>query len=153
MRWLELGILAEFVDRQGIVRKTAGCSIVGRFEFADRLQQLQELLEELPPDRAWVEEYAAAGRFAHVVDRLLTLNGLEPDWLTSEMVSALVFGRMEDGELQPGWLVTLNNPPREGKSAGKAIDLATAIERFADGGFGLGAGCASAAINRYCGGA
>lgn len=127
MRWLELGILAEFVDRLGVVRRTAGCSIVGRFEFADRLEQLQALMEGLPSERSWVAEYAAAGQFTHLVDRLLALNGLEPDWLTSDMVSALIFGRVEDGELQPGWLVTLNNPPRERKPEGKAATLAEII--------------------------
>jgi hypothetical protein len=108
MRWLELGILAEFADRSGIIRRTGGCSLVGRFEFGQRLEQLQGLLEGLAADRSWGDEYGEGGVFAHVVDRLLALNGLETDWFTLEMVSALLFGRVEDGVTRSGWLVELN---------------------------------------------
>jgi hypothetical protein len=109
MRWLQLGILAEFADQSGIIRCTGGCSLVGRFEFGQRLEQLQELLGELPPDGCWGDEYGRGGRFAHVVDRLLELNGLQADWFTLEMVSTLLFGRVDErGDVQPGWLVTLN---------------------------------------------
>ena len=145
MRWLELGVLAEFADRTGVIRQTGGCSLVGRFEFGQRLEQMQELLEELPPEQPWADEYRRGGRFAHVVDRLLVLNGLEVDWLTLDMVSALIFGRVDgDGKILPGWLVELNNPTtdkqvRQGESsslaqiiAGLSESLTEALE-LADG--------------------
>jgi hypothetical protein len=140
MRWLELGILAEFADRTGIIRQTGGCSLVGRFEFGQRLEQLQELLEGLPPERAWADEYGRDGRFKHVVDRLLELNGLKADWLTLDMVSALLFGRVdEDGNILPGWLVELNQsgthpcPSQEGiKSSTLAQSIAGLSESLVE---------------------
>lgn len=130
MRWVELGILAEFADRSGIIRRTGGCSLVGRFEFGERLEQLQELLEGLPSDVNWGDEYGRGGRFAHVIDRLLALNGLESDWFTLEMVSTLLFGRIDDGgETQPGWLVTLNQSSSTSLTdrVGKSVTLAESI--------------------------
>jgi hypothetical protein len=130
MRWLELGVLAEFADRTGIIRQTGGCSLVGRFEFGQRLEQLQELLEGLEPERAWADEYQGGGRFKHVIDRLLKLNSLETDWLTLDMVSNLLFARVDaDGNILPGWLVELNQPQSTGRSrqAGEPATLATIV--------------------------
>jgi hypothetical protein len=126
MRWLELGILAEFADRSGVIRQTGGCSLVGRFEFGQRLEQLQELLEGLSPQQPWADEYQRGGRFAHVIDRLLELNGLQTDWLTLDMVSALLFGRVdESGQIMSGWLIELNQG--SGKAGGKPATLAQSI--------------------------
>jgi hypothetical protein len=126
MRWLELGILAEFADRSGIIRQTGGCSLVGRFEFGQRLGQLQELLEGLPPEQPWADEYQRGGRFAHIIDRLLELNSLKTEWLTLDMVSSLLFGRVDaDGNILPGWLVELNQG--SGKVSNKPATLAQSI--------------------------
>jgi hypothetical protein len=124
MRWLELGILAEFADRSGVIRQTGGCSLVGRFEFGQRLEQLQELLEGLPPEQSWAEAYGEGGRFAHVIDRLLELNSIKTDWLTLDMVSALLFGRVgEDGEVLPGWLIELNSQSGTGSKPATLAQL------------------------------
>ncbi len=126
MRWLELGTLAEFADRSGIIRQTGGCSLIGRFEFGQRLEQLQGLLEDLPPERAWADEYQRDGRFKHVIDRLLELNSLKTEWLTLDMVSALLFGRVDtEGNILPGWLIELNQG--SGKAGGKPATLAQSI--------------------------
>jgi hypothetical protein len=126
MRWLELGVLAEFADRTGVIRQTGGCSLAGRFEFSQRLEQLQELLEGLPPERAWADEYERNGRFKHTIDRLLDLNGLKVDWLTLDMVSALLFGRVdEDGNILSGWLIELNQG--YGKAGSEPATLAQSI--------------------------
>jgi hypothetical protein len=128
MRWLELGILAEFQDRSGVIRQTGGCSLIGRFEFGQRLEQLQELLEGLPPEQSWADAYGEGGRFAHVVDRLLELNSIKTDWLTLDMVSALLFGRVgEDGEVLSGWLIELNSQSGSGSGSGKPATLAQSI--------------------------
>jgi hypothetical protein len=127
MRWLELGVLAEFVDRSGNIRRTGGCSLVGRFEFGQRLEQLQEMLESMSPEQVWADEYHRGGRFAHVIDRLLALNGLETDWLTLDMVSSLLFGSIDgNGEILPGWLVVLNQQGG-GKGGGKSATLAESV--------------------------
>ncbi len=126
MRWLELGVLAEFADRTGTIRQTGGCSLIGRFEFGQRLEQLQELLEGLEPEQVWADAYGEGGVFAHVIDRLLELNGLQVDWLTLDMVSALLFGRVdEDGNIQSGWLIELNQGA--GKASDKPATLAESI--------------------------
>jgi hypothetical protein len=130
MRWLQLGILAEFADRSGVIRQTGGCSLIGRFEFGQRLEQLQELLEGLPPEQPWADEYQRGGRFAHVIDRLLELNSLKTEWLTLDMVSSLLFGRVdEEGTILPGWLIELNQPQStgQGRSTGEPATLAQIV--------------------------
>ncbi len=128
MRWLELGVLAEFADRSGVVRQTAGCSLAGRFEFSQRLEQLQELLEGLPTQQPWADEYQRGGRFTHVVDRLLELNSLKTEWLTLDMVSSLLFGRVDvDGNILPGWLVELNQPKSTVGRSGEPATLAQIV--------------------------
>lgn len=127
MRWLELGILAEFADRTGAIRQTGGCSLVGRFEFGRRLEQLRDLLQELEPEQVWADEYQRDGRFKHVVDRLLALNGLNVDWLTLDMVSTLLFGRVdEEGNILSGWLIELNQP-RTQSTKGEPTTLAESL--------------------------
>jgi hypothetical protein len=110
MRWLELGILAEIVDRSGIVRKTAGCSILGRREFAARLADIQEILGgEQDSGKPWYDLYQDAGKFQHLIDRCLDLNSLEADWFTPAQIEALLLPHINPaGEPQQGHLVLLN---------------------------------------------
>jgi hypothetical protein len=110
MKWLELGILAEIVDRSGIVRRTAGCSIVGRREFAQRLTIIQEILDNEPGKaKPWYDIYEADSRFRHLIIRCLALNSLEADWFTPSQIEALLLPHYNsEGEAQQGHLVLLN---------------------------------------------
>jgi hypothetical protein len=113
MRWLELGTLAEIVDRSGIVRKTAGCSIVGRQEFGQRIQRLNEIiLANAENQTSWDAIYASSSEFAHNINQVLHLNALDPDWFTPNQIEKLLFSSLDDdGQIQAGWLVRLNSPP------------------------------------------
>jgi hypothetical protein len=109
MKWLQLGILAEIVDRSGTVRQTAGCSIVGRREFAQRLEQIQEVLGEQEGGVVWYDLYGADLRFTHLLDRCMMLNGLDADWFTPSQIEALLFPHLgEGGEPQQGHLIAIN---------------------------------------------
>jgi hypothetical protein len=118
MKWLQLGILAEIVDRSGTVRKTAGCSIVGRREFAQRLEQIQQILSEQDDGVIWYDLYSANTHFAHLLDRCMALNSLDSDWFTPSQIEALLFPHIgEDGQPQQGHLITLNTPSSTGQGA------------------------------------
>jgi hypothetical protein len=117
MKWLQLGILAEIVDRSGIVRKTAGCSIVGRREFAQRLEQIQQILSEQDDGTIWYDLYGTNLRFTHLLDQCMALNSLDSDWFTPSQIEALLFPHLgEDGQPQQGHLITINTPS-SGQSA------------------------------------
>jgi hypothetical protein len=136
MKWLDLGTIYEFEDRLGTIRQTAGCSIVGHFQFSQRLNQLWEILATGEADQTWLEIYEQSSRFRHVVKELLKLNGLEVDWFSPEQIGALLFGIGD----QPGYLIQINTlkQPTNPKAAtagtlaevvaGLAEDLTKAIE-------------------------
>jgi hypothetical protein len=111
MRWLELGVLAEIVDRSGIVRKTAGCSIVGRRQFGARMQRLSEIIAEYAEiHRPWYDLYSDNAEMRHTVDEILRLNDLQAEWFTHRQLEALLFNsKASDGEDQAGWLVVINS--------------------------------------------
>jgi hypothetical protein len=128
MKWLDLGNFYEFEDRSGIIRKTAGCSIVGHFAFCDRLNQLWEILGEADGDQTWVEIYGDSPRFRHIVAELLRLNGLDPEWFTLGQIAALLFGVGD----QPGYLVQINTLRPSDKPAEVAKTLAEVVAGLAD---------------------
>jgi hypothetical protein len=130
MRWLDLGILAEIVDRSGIVRQTAGCSIVGRQEFGQRIQRLNEIiLANAENQTNWDGIYASNPEFAHNINQVLRLNSLDPDWFTPNQIEKLLFSSLDDdGQIQAGWLVRLNSPPRpDDEPTGEPQSLAEVI--------------------------
>lgn len=121
MRWINFAPLAEFVDRSGVTRSIYGCSLIGRFEFIDRQEQLKAMLDAAIEGETWQDLYLNNRSFSNAVDRCLTLNGIDPDWVTPESIEQLLFARFEDGEWKSGWLGELN--ARESKqSAGEGIE-------------------------------
>jgi hypothetical protein len=115
MKWIDLGTIYEFEDRLGVIRQTAGCSVVGHFQFSQRLNQLWGILAEAEADQTWVEIYKESARFRYLVKELLELNGLAADWFSPEQIGALLFGSEE----QPGYLIQINTlrPSDNPKSA------------------------------------
>ncbi len=111
MRWLELGTLAEIVDRSGLVRKTAGCSIVGRRQFQSRMQRLSEIVAEYADvQQPWYDLYSDNAELRHTIDAILQLNSLRADWFTPSQLEGLLFrSKSADGEEQAGWLVVINS--------------------------------------------
>ena len=121
MKWIDFAPLAEFVDRSGVTRSIYGCSLLGRFEFIDRLEQLKSLMDAATDDETWQVLHLNNRSFATAVDRCLQLNGIDPDWVTPEMIEQFLFARFEDGVWKSGWLVELN--ARESKPAnGEGIE-------------------------------
>lgn len=107
-KWIDFSPLAEFVDRSGVTRSIHGCSLIGRFEFADRQEQLKAMLDGAIEGETWQDLYLNNRAFANAVDRSLQLNGIDPDWLTPETIEQLLFARFEDREWKSGWLSELN---------------------------------------------
>lgn len=121
IKWIDFAPLAEFVDRSGVTRSIYGCSLIGRFEFADRQEQLKAMLDAAIEGETWQDLYLNNRSFSNAVDRCLQLNGIDPDWLTPETIEQLLFARFEDGEWKSGWLSELNS--RESKpSTGEGIE-------------------------------
>jgi hypothetical protein len=127
MQWIDFAPLAEFVDRSGATRSIYGCSLIGRFEFADRLQQLQSILDE-HPDSTLDRLYQEHRQFRQAIDRVLMLNGIDPEWVTMPMIEQLLFVDSDGGD---GCLVGLNAPPSpsDGGDGGAATlpDLLAAL--------------------------
>lgn len=113
----------EFEDRSGVMRTLYGCSVVGRFEFFERLQQIEARFRELPNDRSWQQLYEADRRLKFLIDRCLTLNGIELDWVTLDMVEQLLFHRIEDELYEEGWLISLNQPKKPPSAGAKSMTL------------------------------
>ena len=127
MQWIDFPALATFVDRSGVTRSIRGCALMGRFEFFDLLNQFKLLLDEAAADFVWEELYATDRQLRAVVDRMLYLNGLDPDWLSAGMIEQFLIGREVDGVWLPGYLleIGLGQPKSEHKiPAGEEPDLA-----------------------------
>lgn len=115
-KWLNFSPLAEFKDRSGIVRPIFGCSLIGRFEFVDRQEQIRAILDLSSDDETWQELYISNTQFRVSIDRCLELNGLDPDWLTPDHIEQLLFARLDGDTWKAGWLTELNT--RESKATG-----------------------------------
>ena len=122
MEWINFPPLAEFPDRHGIVRSIYGCSLIGKFEFIDRQQQIVAIIDEAEDTETWQNLYMHNPQFQRAVDRSLELNGINPEWLTPQHIQELLFARQDEaGNWVNGWLIELNT--REGTpSKGEAIE-------------------------------
>jgi hypothetical protein len=115
MQWLDFPALAEFSDRHGIVRPIYGMTVFGRFDFADRMTNLQTILEESPEDRSWAQLYVDDNRFRNLIAKALGCWGIDVEWLALSHIEQLLFARGEEC----GWLIELSKP-KESSSDGKA---------------------------------
>jgi hypothetical protein len=115
-KWLNFPPLAELIDRSGIVRSIYGCSLIGRFEFIDRQTEIKAILDSVADDETWQQLYLSNTQFRTSIDQCLTLNGLDPDWLTPDQIEQLLFARLDGDTWKAGWLTELNN--RESKATG-----------------------------------
>lgn len=122
MNWIDFPPLAEFTDRSGIARAIYGCTLLGRFEFIDRQTQIKDILDSSPDSTTWQELYISNIQFRVSVDRCLTLNGIDPDWLTPETIEQLLFARLEGETWKAGWLTELNTRERKAVSSGQSIE-------------------------------
>jgi hypothetical protein len=131
MQWIDFPPVAEFMDRSGVVRRIYGPTLMGRFEFVDRLNELQEILGSLDGELGWMEVYQQEGRLKNVIDRALALWGVKAKWLAPSQIEQLLFCRGD----QPGWLTELMNPagsaPLTGQQDTEAKTMAQAIAQVA----------------------
>jgi hypothetical protein len=116
MQWLDFPPLAEFADRHAIVRPIYGTTIFGRFEFADRMNDLQTILEESPEDRSWAQLYVDDLRFRNLIAKALGCWGIDIEWLALSQIEQLLFARGEEC----GWLLELSQP-KESSPGGKEV--------------------------------
>lgn len=115
----------DFEDRWGQTRIIAGCSLVGREEFFQRIRELCDRMSDAAPDETWEQFHDRDTRSQFLVRRCLELNGLDPDWVNLSMIYDLLFSRPPEEEGQEpkqGWLVELNLP-RKPAADGKASSL------------------------------
>ena len=122
MRYLEFSPIAEFPDRNNIVRPIYGTTIMGRFEFADRLADIEQMLSEALEFVTWESLYISQSRFRHSIDKALQCWGIDPEWLTPQHIEQLLFMRGEE----PGWLIELSKGKNE-RGQGKAQTLAETL--------------------------
>jgi hypothetical protein len=124
MQWIDFQPLAEFSDRHNIVRPIYGTTIMGRFEFAQRMTDIEQMLNETAETLTWESLYLSQPRFRHAIDKALSCWGIDPDWLTPQHIEQLLFFRGEE----PGWLIELSKGKGEGvKGKGEGQTLVDAI--------------------------
>lgn len=118
----------EFEDCQGEIRTIRGCPLAKREEFRARLNLLDEWLKG---QMSVADLYDTDNYFRHLCDKALEVCGISPDWVSISMLVQLLFERQDDqGESYPGYLVSLNFPPRQPKPGSKPVtheDLLAAI--------------------------
>lgn len=131
MKWLNFPILAEYEDRFGVVRQLYGCTILGRFEFAERLQQISDRMATLPADQPWTEAYRKDAQLRHAIDRALGCWGIEPNNLTPAHIEAFLLYREHNGQYVPGYLSELLADPATAPSSDEPPTLAEAIAAVA----------------------
>lgn len=95
----------EFSDRFGVTRKVWGCSTLGRELFFERLAELATRLSEAEHE-TFQQLFDWDQRIKYLVCECLTLNNIDPDWVTLDQVQTLLIGN----GTQPGWLVQINRP-------------------------------------------
>ena len=140
MEFIEFPPVAEFTDRYGKTRPIATCSVLGREEFWERLQQIQGRLSRCTQAEGWQDLYDRDERLRFLVDRCLILNGIDPDWVTLSQVESLLFHRMneEKGEPEHGWLIELNRTKQSSQNKSDEPPLTTeetiALIALANGG-------------------
>lgn len=126
MRWIDFPAIAEFEDRRGIVRSIRGCTILGRFEFGDRMADISEIVDRYPPDLSWERVYRENARFRHAIERALACWGIDIEWLALSQIEQLLFGRGDER----GWLIEIANDLAGSGTADRAqatSDLAESI--------------------------
>lgn len=131
MQWLNFPALAEYEDRFGIVRQLYGCTILGRFEFAERLQQISDRMALLPHDQPWTEAYQKDSQLRHAIDRALGCWGIEPDNLTPAHIQAFLLYREQDGQFLPGYLTDLLADPAAEPATGEPPSMAEMVASIA----------------------
>ncbi|NEZ64620.1 hypothetical protein D0962_17805 [Leptolyngbyaceae cyanobacterium CCMR0082] len=129
----------EFEAVDGVIRTFYGCSVVGAIEFEERLAELQQALNNHNEEASPEELYRTDKWVRHLINRLLELNGIKPEWCNWDMVSQFVFGRVVDGKATAGYLVGLNTPDKlkkasdDGQAVGGKAGLIAAIATHCQG--------------------
>jgi hypothetical protein len=134
MQVIEMPPLAKFTDRFGKVRPIAGCSVIGRFEFADRCLEIEQRLELIGgQDESLEQLYDRDVIYRHLVDECFALNGIDLNWVSLSMIEPFLFCSGEDaeGKPYPGWLVLLNQPSVSAHAAAKSARSPTLAETIA----------------------
>ncbi len=113
----------EFQDVQGKFRLIRGCSLPRRQELGVRLNQLFEILESVPESETIQTLYDKHQRFRYICDRCLSLCGVNPAWIDTNMLSQLLFA--EEGK--EGLLIQLNFPHQNQKEKGEVATYAQTV--------------------------
>lgn len=95
-------------------RIVPGCSCRGIFEYADRVAELAELLQVSTSNTPITALYLEGERFRHLCDRVLELNGIDPDWIRPSDIEWLLFAHKdESGAVHPSPLDRVNAPSEQ----------------------------------------
>lgn len=115
-----------FEGVDGDIHTFSGCSLVGFFEFENRLTELQGLLSATAEVMPVQSLYQSDKRFRWTIDRCLKLNGIDPVWCNWQIVEQMLF--------VPGLLRQVNQPKvsgNGGEGKGKEPNLSEMIAGIA----------------------
>lgn len=121
-------VIAEFVDRNGIVRPIYALSFAAYQEFYERLAFIKDIASG-EFTLTWQEMFESETAFRYSCCRCLELNGISPNWVTFHQLGQLLINRHEDGQSREGWLLTLNRlPAATEQNDGAASDASGTVE-------------------------
>ena len=121
----------DFTDRNGISRTIYGCSTIGVFEFFDVMTELELHLNAAAEGESWQVVYHRNKRVQRLMQRALTLNGIDPDSVTLTMTESLLLRRKVAEGFAVGWLVELNRPISTEKADGPGATLEQMVAAIA----------------------
>ncbi|MEO1208297.1 MAG: hypothetical protein AAFX78_02025 [Cyanobacteria bacterium J06638_20] len=116
-----------FVDRWGITRPVYGCSLLGRDAFWEGIAELAGRLAETEAPDTFQQRYDWDRQIKYLVEHLLKLNGIDPDWVTLDQAEQLLIRSTNGAE---GWLLSVNRPkgsPAKGKKAQEPVSTTEII--------------------------
>jgi hypothetical protein len=96
----------------GTWRLIPGCSCAGVFEYADRMAELAQIIQDADASDTIESLYLYDKRFRWLCDRVLELNHCPVEWIRPADLGWLMFGWFDaEGHPQRSALALLNDPP------------------------------------------
>lgn len=110
-----------FEAPDGEIRSFRGCSLSGLIEFNERMTELRSVLEPYHSEPLQ-DVYLGNARVRWLCDRLLSLNGIKPEWVSSLQLSELIFD---------GLLLQVNRLKQTGKQSETSDEPLTTAQLIA----------------------
>lgn len=112
---------ARFLGADGKLHEVRGCPLPHLIELRELFALLELSLAELGV--SFSEAYIEDAQVKAVCDRLLELNGIDPDWCSLPQLTGLLLFQEDPKAIRPGLLLELNGMVGDKAPVGKSVSL------------------------------